>query len=454
MISRKLMGRDWGISPVTAHWLYTTTVRPILSYGAIVWAGSLDKSRNLEQMRKVQRMACLMITGAMPSTPTAGMETLLGLEPIECYMKKEALAAGIRLMNNGQWRTRFGETLSKKSHAKRIDKIVNKYPELKHPQDKLTVKQKVKPAYNTVIEHRESIEKANTKPMPRDRTTINCFTDGSKTDYGTGAGFSIMGAVKTTQESIHLGDRATVYQAEIVAITSASMELIKQEVTNREINFHIDSQSAIKSLGSYITRDKTTLECKKVLNTLSKGNNDITLNWVPGHEGHMGNEVADRLAKRGVFLQTQGPGPFVPDAKCHIKTFLNNWCDVRCEETWRAREDCRQSKIFMPNARHRWSKQILKKSKTQIRILTQIVTGHANLKRHKFLMKLEESPMCDCQEGEETTIHVLAECPLHARNRWHYLGRATLKEEDLKNKSLTQILKFARASKKWALQPN
>ena len=32
----------------------------------------------------------------------------------------------------------------------------------------------------------------------------------------------------------------------------------------------------------------------------------------------------------------------------------------------------------------------------------------------------------------------------HDRNRWHYLGRATLEEEDMKNKSLTQILKFAR----------
>ena len=137
----------------------------------------------------------------------------------------------------------------------------------------------------------------------------------------------------------------------------------------------------------------------------------------------MGNEVADRLAKRGVDQQTHGPGPFVPDAKCHVKTFLNNWCDVRCEETWRNREDCRQSKIFMPSTRHKWSKHILQKSKTQIRVLTQIVTGHANLKRHRYLMKLEDSPMCDCQEDEETSIHVLAKCPLHARQKQMALSR-------------------------------
>ena len=35
------------------------------------------------------------------------------------------------------------------------------------------------------------------------------------------------------------------------------------------------------------------------------------------------------------------------------------------------------------------------------------LTRHVNLKRHKFLMKLEESPMFECLEEEETSIHVL-----------------------------------------------
>ena len=76
-----MIGRDWGISARTAHWLYTTTVRPILSYVAPVWIKELDKKKYVQDLQ-VQRLACIMITGAMLSTPTAGMETLLGLEPI------------------------------------------------------------------------------------------------------------------------------------------------------------------------------------------------------------------------------------------------------------------------------------------------------------------------------------------------------------------------------------
>ena len=163
----------------------------------------------------------------------------------------------------------------------------------------------------------------------------------------------------------------------------------------------------------------------------------------------MGNEVADRLAKRGADRTVQGPAPWVPAAKCIQKRLLNNWCDVRCEDKWRNREDCRQSKLMMPSIKNKWSKMILKKSKIQIKVMTQLVTGHANLKRHRYLMKLEDSPQCDCGEDEETSIHLLTSCPLQARNRWHYLGKATLEVQEIHDMNINKIMKFARATNKW-----
>ena len=163
----------------------------------------------------------------------------------------------------------------------------------------------------------------------------------------------------------------------------------------------------------------------------------------------MGNEVADRLAKRGAEQTTHGPCPWVPTARCIIKSQLNDWCDAICEDKWRSRNDCRQSKILMPKLKHKWRRCILNRTKSQLRVMVQLVTGHANLRRHRFLMNLEESPICECGEEEETSIHLLTRCPLQARNRWHYLGRATIKEEDLRNKHISSILRFARATNKW-----
>ena len=82
-------------------------------------------------------------------------------------------------------------------------------------------------------------------------------------------------------------------------------------------------------------------------------------------------------------------------------------------------------------------------------MLTQIATEQANLKWHRYLMNLEESPLCDCGEDKESASHVLIECPLQARNRWQYLGKATLKQEDIPKLRIEKVLKFAKATKKW-----
>ena len=76
------------------------------------------------------------------------------------------------------------------------------------------------------------------------------------------------------------------------------------------------------------------------------------------------------------------------------------------------------------------------------------MTGHANLKRHRHLMKLEDSPQYDCGEDEEMSIHLLTSCPLQAMNRGHYLGKATLEAQDIHNMNINKIIKFARATNK------
>ena len=46
-------------------------------------------------------------------------------------------------------------------------------------------------------------------------------------------------------------------------------------------------------------RNKSVKECKKALNMISE-HNRVTLNWMPGHENHKGNIIADKMAKAGV----------------------------------------------------------------------------------------------------------------------------------------------------------
>ena len=35
---KSMVGKEWGLDPMKAKWLYTAIARPIITYGAIVWA--------------------------------------------------------------------------------------------------------------------------------------------------------------------------------------------------------------------------------------------------------------------------------------------------------------------------------------------------------------------------------------------------------------------------------
>ena len=195
------------------------------------------------------------------------------------------------------------------------------------------------------------------------------------------------------QETIYLGD-ATVFQAEIIAISNACRNMLSNSLINQNINFYVDSQSAIKAVDRYGIKNKLVLECKELLNQLAT-NNTVNISWIPGHEGHMGNEVADRLAKIGTTMEPAGPEPVIPTNKSTLKQQLKTWEKEQHNKEWNNREDCRQTKLLMPMRNAKWENEVMNSSRKNIRIITQIITGHANLKRHRYLVGLETDPTCD-----------------------------------------------------------
>ena len=79
-----------------------------------------------------------------------------------------------------------------------------------------------------------------------------------------------------------------------------------------------------------------------------------------------------------------------------------------------------------------------------------MLTGHAALRRHLFLMKMEDDPICEnCLEDEETVEHFLAECPAFATERYNTLGNMFLKQKDLPTLKINQILSFIKATKRF-----
>jgi hypothetical protein len=73
-------------------------------YGSMVWWQRVRYNVSKTELSKLQRLACLAITGAIHMTPTAGMEVLLGLQPLHVATEAGAQPGAYRLMCTQQWR--------------------------------------------------------------------------------------------------------------------------------------------------------------------------------------------------------------------------------------------------------------------------------------------------------------------------------------------------------------
>ncbi|KAJ8970474.1 hypothetical protein NQ317_017740 [Molorchus minor] len=78
-------------------------------------------------------------------------------------------------------------------------------------------------------------------------------------------------------------------------------------------------------------------------------------------------------------------------------------------------------------------------------MVTGLLTGHCHLSRHLQLIGIVEDPECRwCLEDEETSSHVLTECPAIARVRERHFGSSVLNPEDVKRIQPRKLCTFAK----------
>jgi hypothetical protein len=80
--------------------------------------------------------------------------------------------------------------------------------------------------------------------LPKD--ALIWFTDGSRTDLGTGSG--VCGLKPNKSYSFSLGKFASVFQTEIYAILLCAYENIRRAYKNKRFLIFSDSQAALKAL--------------------------------------------------------------------------------------------------------------------------------------------------------------------------------------------------------------
>ena len=77
--------------------MYTAIIHPSLTYAAVVWWPRGKLKTASRQLEHLQRLACLLITGALRTPPTKALEIIVDLLPLPIYIMQTAMLACLRL---------------------------------------------------------------------------------------------------------------------------------------------------------------------------------------------------------------------------------------------------------------------------------------------------------------------------------------------------------------------
>ena len=105
------------------------------------------------------------------------------------------------------------------------------------------------------------------------------------------------------------------------------------------------------------------------LNTLGESN-EITLRWIPAHCGYEGNELADQLAKRG-SNNDRATRIKLHMPRCVCYAALRRKTIVSWIESYKLNPP----KMFNILWRDKFSKDLVRMNKRDLRAATQILTG-------------------------------------------------------------------------------
>ena len=124
-----------------------------------------------------------------------------------------------------------------------------------------------------------------------------------------------------------------------------------------------------------------------------------TLQWVPAHIGLSGNERADRLAKEGSRLIQPTPPATYEETKTLLRgSFRRGWANLN--HGYQAQTDPIRT--------------LERKHQT---LIFRMRTGHCGLRTHLKRIGATATATCQCGEADQTSAHILQDCPLFDEQR-------------------------------------
>lgn len=432
--TKTMLSKKWGLSPKAMLWIYNQIIIPRVTYGCITWWHRAEIKSNCAKLNSLQRTALMLVTGAMRTTPTAALEAILNITPLEIKIKVLAVKACARLKAANTWRKDSDYFDMHRGIEKVLDKLEND-----GESDECARTWNNNKKYATVINER------NNWSYSLDISNNNwCwYTDGSIRDGKAALG--IVNLAAGIEIGIRLSDHSTIMQAEILGIKECALMCLNYNIENKNIIILTDSQAAIKAIGNSFVIKSTIKTCIEQLNKLGERNR-LTIAWVPGHSKVKGNERADAIANK--FIDHDIVEMEVPRAAAILANEILKFEANESAKSWNGHTNCVHSKKFIKGFEEKKAKLIINCGRKNARVLTGLLTGHSCLNKFLYMIGKSNSDSCRfCQLEPESMTHVLLDCEALQAKRLCILQRGLSWETDPKKMTYNDLLKFAKDTK-------
>lgn len=371
---KKVNFPNWGVRRhLLILWYKTVTQQQIL-YGAEVWFPDL-KSKGIKKLLSIQRLGLLAVAGAYKSTATVTLQIILGIPPIDIFIKHKA----------------------KKFYLKN-NLITLNIDDKEITYNSLDIKETL-PYYppNINLNNIHIIDKAPKYKM----NDIYIFTDGSKMESGTSMAFTVFYNNHYIYDHFErLNFYNSIFQAECLAIQKAIQWSILNNL--KEIYIFTDSISALLNLNNLYPKDNIT--CQTLLLLSTNSNLKINLCWVKAHVNVEGNERADALAKLPLKYNLEINNPKILIPLSYLNSYLNNNILNDWQHDWNNSLNGRYTYEFVP----RVSLSLLHTDT----IVFYFITGHGSFPTYLYRIGKKHDKLCDCGEEGSPLHYVFGGCPL------------------------------------------
>ncbi len=226
-------------------WAYSLIIRPALTYGCHVWARAIADKSIASSLVRLNRLALMLLVNFRTKTSTAGMEVIAYIPPLHLFTESEAAMKFRRIQGHLKLPDAALKTttLSKRGHLFICRGFLSKLGVAEQETDEIPT---------TMVWNRcfSVINNSFAKGKPVKTVNLDFYTDGAF--FGRNAGAAVVVTNRegliVEEEAIYLGQNSSAYQAEILAMKSAT-ELIQLRWPEYQvITLYSDCQAALQAV--------------------------------------------------------------------------------------------------------------------------------------------------------------------------------------------------------------